>query len=350
MPSLLESAVHALGAESGGFEGVPAANSFGDVEREARALATATGLVPFLGTAVFEVSGDDAPAFLHRVLSQDVARFLPGHARRACLLSPQGRVLMDPVVWRFEERFLLVLSADTARGGIPALARYVIADDVAIEDVSSRWSLLLVAGPSSPAALARGGVPAPEPGAFLPADALAAEALVLRRDVGAVPAFDVLVPGAAAGLALWHLAAIDGVTLAGEAAYDALRVEAGAPRWGAEIDGRVLPTEAGLEDAVSWTKGCYVGQEAVVMARRRGHPPTLLARLAIPGGAAPARGAALLHSGAPAGRVTTAARGVTRRDVLALALVRFDLAKVGATFSVEGPSPTSATLEALLAR
>lgn len=308
------------------------------------ALATSCAAVLRPSLVVHEVAGVDATAFLHRVLSQDVKSLAVGRARRAVLCSPRGKCLMDPVVLRLADRFLLVLDARAAAGGIPALARFVIADDVSVSPSPAPWRVLLLAGPEAPAALSRGGIPAPEPGAFAAADAFAAGAMILRRDLGSVPAFDVLLPEFAAGRGL------TGVPSASEEEYDALRVETGTPAWGAEVDDRVLPTEAGLEGAISWTKGCYVGQEAVVMARHRGHPPTLLARLALSGDVLPPAGTALLSGGVPCGRLTTVARGLLRPGLFALGFVRHDLAKPGALLSVEGPSPTSATLEVLLAR
>jgi folate-binding protein YgfZ len=173
---------------------------------------------------------------------------------------------------------------------------------------------------------------------------------VLRRDLGAVPAFEVLARTGGAGAADAAgkaLLAVAGVAPAGGADLDAVRVAQGVARAGAEVDERVMPNEAGLEDAVSWTKGCYLGQEPVVMARHRGRPPTLLVRLAPEGsdaGEVPAAGTALLEGERRVGRVTTSARGVG-----ALAYVRHDLAREGRTLGVEG-APARMRVAAVLAR
>ena len=118
-------------------------------------------------------------------------------------------------------------------------------------------------------------------------------------------------------------------------AFDVARVEAGAPLLGAELDDRVLPNEAGLSSsAVAWTKGCYLGQEPVVMAKHRGHPPTLLCRLRIETEVLPARDAPLLLAGTVAGRVTTAVR-VGHPGVTGLGFVRHGVAVVGAQLTLE---------------
>src|SRR5262245_44835018 len=276
------------------------------------------------------------------MLSQDLASLAPGGARPPCFLTREGRVLADLVVWRLADRLRLVLDADAAGKALPALERYVIADDVAFDDATASWALLLLFGDGAPAALSAAGIAVHAAGSFAEVRLGGQDALLLRRDLGAIPAFEVLVPARGASAAHDALAALEGVAPGGETDVDAARVTAGVAAWGAEVDERTMPNEAGLEDALSWTKGCYLGQEPVVMARHRGHPPSLLVRLSFTGDV-PARGTALLSDGRPVGRVTTAGRGA------ALALVRHDLAKAGAALSLERAAGT-ATVAAVLAR
>jgi folate-binding protein YgfZ len=348
MTSALERAAVERGGRVEERRGRRVVARYADPAAEARALASGAGVVAFLSRGAVEATGADAPSFLHRLLSQDVATLVPGRARRAAFLTREGRVLVEPVVWRLEDRSLLVAERDALARALPTLSRYVVADDVTLADVSDRSAHLLLSGPVAPDALAAAGVPPPSPGAFVSADALAPGAFVLRRDLGDRPAFDVLVPADAAGLVLGRLAAAS-ATPSGEDAFDVARVETGTPAYGAEVDERVLPTEAGLEEAVSFTKGCYLGQEVVTMARHRGHPPTLLVRLEVEGDAVPGREAPLVAGGKAVGRVTTAARGALHGGVLALGFVRHDLANPGTavTIGVGGPA---ARVEAVLAR
>ena len=212
----------------------------------------------------------------------------------------------------------------------------MIADDVAFADVSPSWAHLLLAGPRSPEALTAAGLPVPPNGRFLAATIAGSSGSVLRLDLGDRAAFRVAVPADRVAAARKALLAVPGVSPASEADLDVARIETMTPAWGAEVDERVIPNEAGLSASISWTKGCYLGQEVVVMAKHRGHPATLLCRLAVEGEAVPARGAALLQGDRRAGRVTTAGRGVLLPGVVALGLVRFDLAKAGASLTVEG--------------
>jgi folate-binding protein YgfZ len=116
---------------------------------------------------------------------------------------------------------------------------------------------------------------------------------------------------------------------------DAARVAEGVPAAGSELDERILPNEARLEDAVSYAKGCFPGQEPVVMARDRGHPPTLLVRLTLETPARPLAGTALLDGERAVGRLTTVAPGRDGRSA-ALGFVRHALARAGQRLAVAG--------------
>jgi folate-binding protein YgfZ len=296
----------------------------GEVVAEVEALARGAGLVPLLGLLAVEVTGTQAIGFLHRILSQDVRGIPDGSGRLALLLEPKGRVLADLFVWRRGAAALLVLEPGAAVRALPALERYVVADDVVLTDVSAAWRHLLLAGARVPEVLDRC------------AEALRGlGACLARADLRARPAARLLVPAPALDAVVAALRGA-GAVLAGEEAFDVARVETLWPWYGAELDERALPNEAVHDAAISWTKGCYVGQEPVVMARHRGHPSHRLVRLVFADGAPPAVGSVVRLGAAPAGRVTTAVRcgGLTA----ALAYLRWDLAQVGAVFAV-GESP-----------
>jgi folate-binding protein YgfZ len=292
---------------------------FGDPEAEAVAARDGAVAVPLLGFAVHEVTGADARAFLHRMLSQDVKGLAVGDGRPATFLDVRGRVQGDPVVLATDAGFLLAEEPAAAARVVPGLERYVIADDVRFADVGAAHDVTVLVGAAS-AAVAAVTRPA------LRAAGAVAASLGWRSGHATL----VVAPVAARVFAALTEA---GATPAGEAALDAARVAALAPWFGAELDDRVLPNEAVHDAAVSFTKGCYLGQEPVVMARHRGRPPTTLVRLAVDGRVAPAREAALADGGRRVGRVTTAV--VVAGRVVALALVRTDLARAGVALGLE---------------
>ena len=324
------------GARLGDRAGRRAVLQFGDPVAEAEALRSAAGGVPLGGLAAWQATGGAAQAFLHRMLTQDVRSLAVGDGRPALLLDARGRIQGDPFVWRLADRYVLTQEPAAAVRAMPMLEHYVIADDVTWRDVSAEWETILLAGATTPEVLERAG-PALR----------ALGALVARADLRERPGGRVLVPAGAAD-ALMVLANA-GVRPAGEEALDRARVETGTPWYGAELDDRVLPNEAGLDAAISWTKGCYVGQEPVVMARHRGHPATLLVGLSIGTGPVPPREAALLLDAKPVGRVTTALARPAGPGADALGFVRHEHARVGAAFALEG-SGALATVTAVHGR
>lgn len=280
--------------------------------------------IPAADARVFEVTGKDARDFLHRMLTQDVKGIPAMSGRPALFLTVRGRVVGDPFVWNLGDRFALAFDAKAAELTIPALERYVIADDVTFRDATSEWADGLVAG---------SGQLAPIVGVLVATHGLG-EATVRR--VLARPTAESALEEAFRTL---DASELEGATLNG------WRVDFGVPAFGAEIDDRILPNEAGLDSSISWTKGCYLGQEPVVMAKHRGHPPSRLVRLEIAGNDVPERDAVLSDATKPVGRITTATRTADGNRVRAMGFVRWDLAVAGKSLSLEGrPATITAAL------
>jgi folate-binding protein YgfZ len=147
---------------------------------------------------------------------------------------------------------------------------------------------------------------------------------------GGAPGFDLRLPRASAAAVTAALTA-SGIADAPWALLEASRVEAGIPRWGAELGASVLPNEALLErDAISYTKGCYIGQETVARIRTYGHVNRLLVRLALPEGTDVSPGDEVTAGGGAIGAVTSVARDTGA----ALAFVKRDHARDGETVQV----------------
>jgi folate-binding protein YgfZ len=198
------------------------------------------------------------------------------------VLTPKGRPIADLRIWR-EAADAFVLEAEPAlQDEVAAIVRrYRLAARAEITDDRERLALVSVVG------------------AFeLPPACLASEGVV---------GMDVLGPRETVR-ALWDALIAGGAQPAGADAYEIARVEAGAPRFGNEIDDSVLPAETGLVDrAVSFTKGCYVGQEPVARMHYRGHPNRHLRRLVSVAGALPDPPGEIMLDGRVVGRVTSVA-------------------------------------------
>jgi folate-binding protein YgfZ len=229
------------------------------------------------------VQGPDAADFLQRMVSNDV---LAGESCEALLLTPKARVIAPLVVWRRgEDDFLLLTEPELGDTVRTHLTRMRFAAKCAIEP--EEHSSTIVFGGEKGIPVSDFGVPAVE---------------VLDADVEPTVADEEL---------------------------ERLRIEAGTPRWGREIDDRVLPAEAGLDErAISFSKGCYPGQEPIARLRHRGHVNRKLRVLEV----GEARvGAEVVHGEKPVGRVTSAVPG------LALAFVRIEVPE-DAELAVDGAS------------
>lgn len=307
-----------------------------DVLAEARALADAAGIVRRDDLATLRVTGEDRVDYLHRMLTQDIAGVAPGQVRPACLLEPKGRILGEMLVWNVGDALLLEVPRAALGAVSGTLEKFVIMDDAKVGEALLRAVRFDVIGATAPDALASLGVPQPEPATHAEVDVAGVEVRVLRHDLGARPRFVFRVPEAGLGAFLEAVDATGCVRSCSAAAYEIARIEEAEPIYGAELSEDVLFNEAGLPDHVSFQKGCYPGQEPVLMAKHRGRPPRRLCALTIDAAQVPPGGTELLEGGKAVGTVTSAVQGVVRPGIRALAYVRAAQAEEGASFALPG--------------
>ena len=246
------------------------------------------------------VHGPDATSFLQSIVSQDLDPVGVGETVPSLLLQPQGKL---EVVFRATrqdgDEWWLDTEPQMAERLAAGLSRFKIRVKAEIEDRTASFALASVIGTTD--------VP--------DTDGLHAVATVWGEQAGV----DVL--GAADAVAAW----IASTGLPGGTAetLEVLRIEAGIPKQGVDVDDATIPQEAFLElDAVSFTKGCFIGQELVCRIDSRGHVNRFLRRLALPGGEVPPHGADVLVDGKAVGGVTSAAAVAGEDRVVALAMVR----------------------------
>jgi folate-binding protein YgfZ len=245
---------------------------------------------------VIHVRGADTSAWLHDLVTADVASLAPGQARRSLLLTPTGRIRADVTVVRDEAGFVLLQEATQPDPIDALLDRYVLSSDVAIGDVSDDRVVFT-----------------------LPANATVAEgATFTPAAIG--PGKGALVPSDAADQVALSLAD-EGSVRVGSEALEAWRILRGMPRMGADFDRDSLPAESGLEWAIDRTKGCFLGQESVARVADLGHPPRILRHLHADGDVGP--GDPVAADGTATGNITSAARDLDGL-VVALARVRWD--------------------------
>lgn len=298
--------------------------TYGDARAEYRAVREGAGVIDLGARGVIEVTGRDRARFLHALLSNDVKALAPGQGCAAALLDPHGKVQVVVAVWVLEDRILLVTPPSTAAATLEALDRYLFAEKVELRDASDETARLLLAGPQAPALAERlTGVRPPEtPWASVPARLGDVDGRLVAGAGESGEREVWLVVPAAAGTRAWDAARAAGARPVGLVALESLRLEAGVPRFGHDVDDSVLLPEIPSEHLVSHTKGCYPGQEVVVRIRDRGHVNRLLRGLLLEGERVPAPGARVEVDGAPVGQVTSATRSIGLERPIALAFVR----------------------------
>lgn len=278
--------------------------------------------------SVLDVSGADRIAFLQGQLTNDVAVLDARSSCQALALTREGRIVADLRVVARTESLWLESDARLAAAAIERLEKYVVADDVAIADASDRFARFAIEGPRAQSIVATAtGTSislAPDQVADLGfGDAsVVAVAWSLTGGLG----LQIFAPRAIAE-PLWQALLASGRAAGGtegEAAdLETLRIEAGVPRAGAEIGTDTLPAELHLVDrAVSFTKGCFTGQEVVTRMQSRGRVGHVMVGVAFDDAASlPPPGAALDRDGARAGEITSVALSPTAGPI-GLAIVR----------------------------
>jgi tRNA-modifying protein YgfZ len=288
--------------------------SIGTLETDYRAITEGCGVLDRSERGKLALSGADTRTFLQGQVSNDVEGLVPGTGCYAAFLTPKGKMLGDLRILNAGEELLL----DTERAALQALFNMIrhfsIGYDVQLHKRTLERGLVSLIGPDA-AALARAeDLPAHEH-----AHALVSVGDVpvraIRTDVG----IDLLCDAPDADAVRTALEEA-GAAPVGEAAAECLRVEHGRPRYGIDLDDTVIPQEGGLnERAVSFTKGCYVGQETVARLFYRGKPNRQLRGLKL--SAMAAAGDELTFDGRVVGRLTSVA-GSPRFGPIGLALVR----------------------------
>jgi tRNA-modifying protein YgfZ len=285
-----------------------------ELESQYRAMREVVGLLDRSDRGKLDVLGPDSAEYLQGQVTNDVQALEPGRGCYAALLSPKGRILGDMrLLVRSPEEIWLDTEASSLAAVRSNLDMYKIGRRVEIRDRTEDRSILSLIGPGA-REVAGANPPAAEH-AFVESEIAGAPVLVVRTDVGV----DLLLEATAKKPVRLALAE-RGALAVTEAAAEVIRVERGRPRYGVDMTEDNLPGEMGLEErAVSFTKGCYVGQEPVARMHYRGHPNRHLRGLRLSSPAAP--GQPLLNGEREVGALTSACLSPTFGPI-GLAIVR----------------------------
>jgi folate-binding protein YgfZ len=299
------------------------------------------------------VSGADRRSYLHGLLTNDITALGAGQGCYAAYLTAQGRMIADLHVYELGDVVLLTMAGSVKDTVMAKLDHFIFAEDVQLGDVTATFAQIAVIGPdaSRPAAQVVSGVTPqaldalPEHG-NLRAQFAGGAAIVVRVSDTGEPGFDIFVERPRAPELETALAA-NGVAPLDEATADAIRIESGIAAFGRDMDEDTIPLEAGIESrAISFTKGCYVGQEVIIRVLHRGHGRVArrLVGIAFDGTSVPAPGAAIHGGDREVGRVTSSTHSPALQRPIALGYVQRDFVEPGTSVSAGGAAGTVVAL------
>jgi folate-binding protein YgfZ len=251
--------------------------------------------------AFWRMSGADRLRYLNGQITQDLSRLNSGHSLYAALTTPKGKMISDLFVHRQEDFLLLDAPLERREAVTARLEKYLIADDVVLEDITeSRPGLHLISAAAPPVATA-----------------LSHQA---RFGLPGWDLFDLTSPP------------VSSEPLLDDQTLEVIRVEHGLARWGPEMNENTLPPEAGLDrHGISYDKGCYVGQETIARIKSIGHVTKSLVLLHFAGGPSPVTGEALFQGEKKIGQITTVVASPQNPLWLALAYVQYPHHEPGQT-------------------
>jgi len=339
--SPLEAAHLSAGASMREQDGCVVAAHYGDAGAEYESVrgGAGAGLFDLSSRGRVEVSGGEAVQFLNGMLTNDVAKLEDGAWMHAAFPNPQGRLLASVRVLRRGDTFLFDTEAATYERVLKYLERYTLAGDFRVRDVTNETALLTVQGARASelvrAALGDEALNV-ERGRVSAARLEGADVTLVRATHTAEDGFDLFV-GAADARKLWDALTGAGARAAGFDALEVLRVEAGLPRYGVDSsDANVVLEVVDEGEAVSYTKGCYTGQEIIARIHWRGHVAKRLAGVIFARDAEPPADSTVRScaEGREVGRITSTVFSPRLRRQVALAVIRYDSLAPGTELKV----------------
>jgi folate-binding protein YgfZ len=323
---------------------VPA--DFGDWNREYRAALESAAMFDRSPTGKVEVAGKDAPAFLHNLSTNDINGLPLGGGCEAYFCDHRAKVLAQAFVYHIlsagRHAFWLDVTPGFNEKVLQHLDRHLISEAVELADQTERFAQIHLAGPRAKAILEQAlGESLPDLAEFMHMERTfgsTATCHIRRHDPLGVPGYDlVCLNDRATGI--WRLLTAAGAMPAGETVYHTLRMEAGTPLYGVDIrEDRFVMEVARALRAVSYTKGCYLGQEPIVMARdRAGFVNRAFLGVKVLEGGPLAAGAKLFRDGTEVGLVTSSVMSPRLGAPLALGYLRRGHQEPGLRLEAETP-------------
>ncbi len=337
----------AAGAKMGVWFGCALPDYFGDAAAEYRSARDTVALIDKNYRAYLSFTGPDRVRYLNAILTNNIKDLAASHGIVSLLLNPQGHILAEIETYAFADRLLCVSYAMIRERLVEWLDKYIIMDDVTLADETPRYGTLALEGPKAAALVKE--VSGADLTKFEELSAHSASVgsipcWITKRSPGGVPGAEFLAEREKlpelwqilSDAARWHGGGPMGYT-----ALSATRLAQGIPWFGYDFGEKQIPHEAGLQDShISYTKGCYTGQEIVERVRSRGQVNRRRVELIFSGDTVPEPEALLTLDGKEVGHVTRAARTWDPPRILGMGYVRKEANAPGSILQCRGGTAT----------
>ncbi len=328
-----------LGARFGTLNGCEVVLDYRDSRSEYDALQTTAGVIDLSFRGRLCLAGADRTRFLHGQVTNDINKLKPGQGCYAALVSAKGKIESDLNIYSLENELLLDFEPGLTTSLLSRFEKFIIADDVQVIDVAADYALLSIQGPRADSVIAAVGlelaIPAQPLSFSAVKDATFGELYCMRISRGPATGLDLFVPTASMPVIAGKLvtaAREQGGRACGWQALELTRIEAGIPRFGQDMEETNLASEAGIEQrAISYTKGCYIGQEVISRIRAFGQVAKSLRGLRLdgPADALPQKGSKLTANEKEVGYITSAIFSPRLQGNIALGYVRREHNQIG---------------------
>jgi folate-binding protein YgfZ len=335
----------ALGAEFAAANGAEVVACYGDALLEHAALTQKAGVLDLSFRSRVCLTGPDRVRFLHGQVTNDIKSLPVGGGCYAALVTAKGRMQSDLNIYCLADELLLDFEPGLTRSVSERLEKYIVADDVQVVDIALDYGLLSVQGPQAAAVVAKlelfREIPSNSFQFCKINDATLGEIYLINQPRTGTEGFDLFVPVPTLEAVADKLVAAAGLVggcACGSAALEMARVEAGIPRFGLDMDETNLPQECGIESrAVSYTKGCYIGQEVLNRLHTLGHVNQELRGLCLEDNlkTLPQKGDKLFHAGKDVGSVRSALASPRWKRNIALGYIRREANQVGVVLTLQ---------------
>lgn len=312
--------------------------NYGDAAAEYAAVREGgAGLIDLSARGRIQLSGSEAVPFLNGLISNDVKTLEPGSWMSAAFPNVQGRLLAAVRILNRGEHFLIDTEATTHAKVWKLLERFTMAGDFHITDVTSQTALISLQGAGAAAlietTLGAAAAAVERQRVVQTQTAQATEVFIIRDTHTAEDGFDLFGAAEHSG-SLWDALQARQAQPIGLEALEVLRIEAGQPRYGVDMDETTILSETNLDDAVSFTKGCYIGQEIIARIKYRGHVAKKLTGLLFEGNGEIGSGAKIRAGERDAGRITSVTWSPSLGRSIALGYVKYDFLTPGTSVRV----------------